>query len=311
MAIELSIPLSQSNYLRSFEAEIDVLTENELLVRGLMRDHRFMFKSVWKLRTPEYEVVEASARQIEGEFDPRLCERYAGIKGARVGRGFSRRVTEALGDSPGAREHLLMAIEMARVGQQVYQYTPEFEAQFPNADAGTSKAARVAPLIAWLKDRAYMGLANTCYAYRDESEALFASREVRCGFGSELTRPQPGDKRVFWRNKRLTIELKPNGDEDGEARFACESAMEDRIHDIKINFDLSNEGVISNARSCGLRLPYHGLCEDPHLRTAGLNGTRATGAFVQQFAEHIGGANGCAHLFDLSIDVLRLFKFGE
>jgi hypothetical protein len=307
MAIELSIPLSQSNYLRSFEAEIDVLTENELLVRGLMRDHRFTFESVWKLRAPEYEVVEAGARQIEGEFDPRLCGRYAGIKGARIGRGFSRRVTEALGDSPGAREHLLMAIEMARVGQQVYQYTPEFEAQFPKPAAGTSEAARVA----WMKDRAYMGLANTCYAYRDESEALFASREVRCGFGSELTRPQPGDKRVFWRNKRLAIELKPNGDEDGEARFACESVMEDRIHDIRISFDLSNEGVISNARSYGLRLPYHGLCEDPHLRTSALDGLKVTGAFVQQFAERVGGANGCAHLFDLSIDVLRMFDFGE
>lgn len=310
MAIELSIPLSQSNYLRTFEAEIDVLAENELLARGLMRDRRFAFEHVWRLRTPEYEVVEAGARQIEGEFDPRLCERYAGIKGARIGRGFSKRVAVALGDSPGAREHLLMAVEMARVGQQVYQYTPEFEAQFPRVEAGTSEAARVAPLISWMKDRAYMNLANTCYAYRDESEALFASREVRCGFGSDLTRPQPGDKRVFWRNKRLGIELKPNGNEDGAARFVCESAMEDSIHDIRISFDLSPDGSISNARSCGLRLPYRGLCEDPHLRTPALNGLKVTGAFVQQFAGHVGGASGCAHLFDLSIDVLRLFNFG-
>jgi hypothetical protein len=87
--------------------------------------------------------------------------------------------------------------------------------------------------------------------------------------------------------------------------------MEDRIHDIRISFDLSNEGVISNARSYGLRLPYHGLCEDPHLRTSALDGLKVTGAFVQQFAERVGGANGCAHLFDLSIDVLRMFDFGE
>ncbi len=302
--MDISIPLSQSSYLRTFDAEIDVLAENELLVRGSMRDHRFAFEHIWILRTPEYEVVKASARQIEGEFDPRLCDRYAEIKGARIGRGFSKRVISELGDRAGAQEHLLTAIEMARVGQQVYQYTPEFEAQFPVGGGEMTESAR----IAWLKDRAYIGLANTCYTYRDESEALFASREVRCGFDSELTRPRPGDKRVFWRNKRLSIELKAN--ENGGGVYACESAMEDRIHDIRINFDLSNYGVISNARSLGLRLPYHGICEDPHLRTPALDGLKVTGAFIGQFAEHVGGAQGCTHLFDLSIDVLRLFKFG-
>jgi hypothetical protein len=33
-SIELSIPLAHSNYQRTFDAEIDVLAENELLVRG-------------------------------------------------------------------------------------------------------------------------------------------------------------------------------------------------------------------------------------------------------------------------------------
>jgi len=143
MAIELSIPLSHSSYWRTFAAEIDVLAENELLTRGSMRDHRFAFEHVWRLRTPDYEIIEAGARQVEGEFDPRLCERYAGVKGARIGRGFSKRVISALGDSPGAQEHLLTAIEMARVGQQVYQYTPEFEAQFPSSSGSETEAARI------------------------------------------------------------------------------------------------------------------------------------------------------------------------
>ncbi|HEX5084196.1 MAG TPA: DUF2889 domain-containing protein [Blastocatellia bacterium] len=304
MAIELSIPLSNSKYRRTFSSEIDVPAENVSLARGSMRDHRFAFEHVWKIRTPEYEVIEASARQIEGEFDPRLCERYAGVKGVRIGRGFSKRVLSELGDLPGAQEHLLTAIEMARVGQQVYHYTAEFEARFPSGGSPAEYAR-----IAWLKDRAYMGLANTCYAYRDESEGLFTSREVRCGFDAKLTRPKPGDKRVFWRNKRVEIEMKKGV--NGEAIYACESAMEDAVHDIRIGFDLSSDGVISNARSRGARLPYHGLCEDPHLRTPKLEGLKVTGVFVAQFAEHVGGAQGCAHLFDLSIDVLRLFSFDK
>lgn len=301
--IEPAIPVSQTTYLRTFSAEIDVIAADELLVRGEMRDHRFAFEHIWKLRTPEYEVIEASARQIEGdeaEFNPELCERYAGVKGVKIGRGFTKCVLTALGDLPGQQEHLWLAIEMARVGQQVYQYTPEFEAQFPNVAGNETEAAH----IAWLMDRAYMSLANSCYAYRDETEELFKSREVRCGFDITLTRPQPGDKRVFWRNKQVTIGA-------GETGFICESAMDDRIHDIKINFELSHEGVISNARSRGLRLPYHGVCEDAQLRTPGLNGLRVTPGFIAQFAEGVGGASGCTHLFDLSIDCLRLFRFSE
>ncbi len=301
--MQFPIPLSSSNYLRTFEAEIDVTAENEIFVRGVMSDQRFAFEHTWRVRTPVYEVTEATATQIAGppeDFNPELCRRYANIAGVKIGRGFSKGVVAALGDLPGAYEHWLMAIEMARVGQQVYQYTPEFESQFPVAESGSTEAA----YIAWQKDRAYMNLANSCYAYRDETEAVFAEKEVFCGFDSDLTRPQPGDKRVFWRTKTLSIQLTNAG-------YECESFMQDRIHDIKIGFDLSFDGVISNAQSRGVRLPYHGICEAPHLRTTQLNGMQVTKEFVRQFADQIGGASGCTHLFDLSIDCLRLFRFEE
>lgn len=297
------IPLSSANYLRAFEADIDVTAENEIFVRGVMSDHRFAFEHTWKVRTPHYEVIEAEARQIAGDnadFDPELCNRYSDIAGVKVGRGFSKRIVSALGDLPGANEHLLMAIDMARVAQQVYQYTPEFEAQFPYAESGTTEAA----YIAWQKDREYMNLGNSCYAYRDETEAMFAEQEVLCGFDSALTQPKPGDKRVFWRTKSLSVNLTNHG-------YECESFMQDRIHDIKINFDLSYQGVISNAQSRGLRVPYHGICEDPHQRTPGLNGLQVTAEFIRQIADQVGGASGCTHLFDLSIDCLRLFRFDD
>jgi hypothetical protein len=304
--IEVAVPLAQSKYIRTFEAEIDTPAEREILVRGSMRDHRFAFEHTWKVRTPDYEVIEVGAAQLGGsedQFNPDLCERYTGIKGVKIGRGFSKRVITALGDLPGKQEHLWLAIEMARVAQQVYQYPPEFEAQFPDS-ADPSEAAHTA----WLKDRAYMAdLANSCYTYRDQSAELFSSREVRCGFGPEIFRPQPGDKRVFWRKKILEITMIP--DDAGNASYVCQSAMEDRIHDIKVEFELSDKGVIANPKSRGLRLPYHGICEDAQLRTLSLNSLRVTSGFIIQFADRIGGANGCTHLFDLSIDCLRLFKF--
>jgi hypothetical protein len=306
--VAFSIPFLHSSYERSFDAEIDALAGGEILVRGRMRDHRFDFEHTWRLRTPEFEVLEASAKQNAGEesqFHPELCRRCAEIKGARIGRGFSKRILVELGDLPGAEEHLFLAIEMARIGQQVVQLPPGFETQFAQSRSiGASEAA----YNAWRIDRAYMpDLANSCYTYRDASEALFAGGVVRMGFSPELYSPKPGDKRVFWREKRLTVSAKR--DSQGKDFYACENAMNDTVHDITIGFDLARDGMISNAHSRGLRLPYHGICEHAQLRTARLNRMRVNDGYTLQFADRIGRSEGCAHLFDLSIDLLRLFKF--
>ncbi len=304
MGIEFTLPVPGSGYTRTFTAETDCLSANELLVRGRMQDHRCTLEHTWTVRTPEYEVVAASAHQIEGEpqaFDPGLCECYPNIAGVRVGRGFTKRVAEALGNLPGLQEHLFLAIEMARAAQQVYQFPPGFEEQFVALSATPTEQAR----MAWLKDRSYMPeLANSCFTYRDEAADAFSQGNVQCSFGGNLTRPQSGDKRVFWREKILMINPLANG-------FACESAMQDRIHDIRIRFALRADGTIAQAESRGLRLPYHGICEGAQLRTPGLNGRRVTAGYVRQFAEQVGGASGCTHLFDLSMDCLRLFKFTE
>ena len=117
--IGFSIPITQSTYERRFEAEIDALTDDELLVRGRMHDHRFTFEHIWRLRTPEFQVLEASAAQHAGDpcqFKPEMCGRYPNIKGVRLERGFSKRILTELGDFTGAEEHLFLAIEMARVG---------------------------------------------------------------------------------------------------------------------------------------------------------------------------------------------------
>lgn len=305
--VRFSVPILHSTYERSFEAEIDALTSNEILVRGRMHDHRFDFEHIWRLRTPEFEVLEASARQNAGKqprFNPELCRRYPDIRGARIGRGLSKRILIQLGDLPGAEEHLFLAIEMARVGQQVFQVPAGFEARFAkNQSIGASSAA----YNFWRTDRAYMPeLADSCYTYRDASAALFASREVRMGFSADLYSPKPGDKRVFWREKQLCVSVKR--DSAGNDSYACKSWMNDTVHDIAIMFDLACDGTISNAHSRGLRLPYHGICEDAQLRTERLNGMRLNDRYSLQFADRVGGAEGCAHLFDLSADLLRLFK---
>jgi hypothetical protein len=306
--ISVAVPFQNSAYERRFDAEIDVLPDSQILVRGRMSDHRFEFEHSWRVRTPEYVILEARARQIAGEkagFDPLLCDRYPAIDQTSIGRGFTKRVIDAFGKQPGAQEHLFLALEMARVAQQIYQVPAELEAKFATGPGAvqTGLAHQF-----WSKDRAYMpGLANSCYTYRDESESLFLSREVRPGFEAEIYNPQPGERRAFWRSKQLSISALEN--EPDNRKFACANVMEDRIHDIRVAFDLAEDGVVSNARSEGVRLPYHGVCEDAQMRTPGLNGMRVTADYLRLFADSVGGSQGCSHLFDLSVDLLRLFRW--
>lgn len=296
--VVLSSPISGQTYSRTFTAEIDVLTDKETLVRGRMQDHRLTLDYAWNLQTPGYQIVAARAEQSDTDpasFDPELCTRQASVAGMRIGRGFSKSFQTALGELPGKDAHLFLAIEMARIAQQVYQSPPEIEERFP-VEKDNAR-------LYWLKDRVIMSdIANSCYTYRDETEALFAQREVRIGFDEALYTPRPGTRRMFWRKKQLTIARQGTG-------FACECAMDDRVHDIRIAFDIDETGLVSNARSQGLRLPYHGICDDAHARTAGLNGLRVDGGYSLQFADRVGGANGCTHLFDLATDVMRLFSF--
>lgn len=294
---------SNNIYNRKFTAEVDVLASDELLLKGTMQDHRFALQQTWELRTPTYEILAAAAQQHAGnpeKFAPELCGRYANLKGIKIGRGFTKQILQVLGDLPGVQEHLFLAMELARSSQQVYQFPPEFEAKFA---ALPNESVSLAHNI-WIKDRMFMDdLKNSCHSYRDESDLLFKERDIRCGFDPLVPRPQPGDKRIFWRSKRVMITK--NVDES----FTCESAMEDGVHDILIGFTLDKYGVISNAHSRGLRLPFQGLCEDPQQRTTSLNGLRVTENYVKEVAACVGGTTGCTHLFDLSMDCLRLVRF--
>ena len=294
-------------YVRTFEAEIDDYGPPLLRVRGVLSDHRCALEHVWILQTPTYEVREASARHLHGEPEvlaPGLIPRYPHIRGVRIGAGFTRTIREVMGDLPGHREHLTLAIEMARVGQQAYQLPQNNHQRFAplvsHMQPGSSRLAR----MAWEQDRHHMpSLCDSCYVYREATAALFDERDVVC-FDLNLYYPEPGQKRIFWRHKRMHIAPLADG-----AGFHCQNEMEDAVHNIRVAFDMGADGMVRAAQSEGIRLPYHGICEDPQQRMPGLVGQKLGPDFIRRIADQVGGASGCAHLFDLSVDCLRFFNW--
>lgn len=301
--------MPEGGYIRTFEAVIDDHGSSGLRVRGVLSDHRCSFEHVWVLQTPEYEVLEASSRHLHGEpaiLAPELIPRYPHLQGVRISAGFTRTIREALGDLPGHRDYLTLAIEMARVGQQVYKlprdHHERFEPLVRHMPPGSSRLAR----MIWEQDRDYMPLlCDSCYVYRDETAALFDERDVVC-FDLNVLYPEPGQKRRFWRKKRMHIAPLADG-----AGFHCRNDMEDTVHEIRVAFDLAVDGTVHAAQSEGIRLPYHGICEDAQLRMPGLQGQQLSRDFIRCIADQVGGTSGCAHLFDLSVDCLRFFDWPD
>jgi hypothetical protein len=300
-----SLSLPEGGYVRTFEAEIDDHSESAIRVRGVLSDHRCALEHEWVLQTPEYEVMQASARHLHGEpgiLSPELIARYPDIRGVRIAAGFTRTTRQALGELPGHQEHLALAIEMARVGQQAYKlpkgYYEQFQPLTVGIPSGPSRLAR----MAWEQDRHYMpDLCNSCYAFRDESATLFNERTV-VSYDPDIMSPDPGQTHIFWRTKRMQITQRPDG-----LGFHCQNEMDDTVHEIRLAFDMDAGGTVQQAQSQAIRVPYMGICEDAQLKTLELNGQTCTKEFIRLIADRVGGASGCTHLFDLSVDCLRFF----
>ena len=59
------VDLGDGGHARTFEAEIDSISATDLRVCGVLRDASFALEHAWILRTPAYEVIEASAPHVE------------------------------------------------------------------------------------------------------------------------------------------------------------------------------------------------------------------------------------------------------
>lgn len=306
-AIVPPLAVPESGYVREFEARIDYLGERRMAVVGTLRDHRLAIEYRWQVQVPDYRIVAAEARHLEGDgeaLDAALAERAGAIAGSQASQGFTRAMREALGAGRGVREHLALAIDMARASLQGFPVPPGDHERFAEHTAGIDNPASRLARMAWERDRADWGnVCNTCFAYRDESATLFAEREVRC-FDLDLVSPQPGQQGFFERRKHLAVTARADGH-----GYDLGHAMHDSFHDLDMALGLGHDGTVLAASNDWRRLAFMGICEGGQQGMPGLVGTRLDGAYARAVADHVGGRNGCSHLFDLTVDCLRFFDW--
>jgi hypothetical protein len=243
------------------------------------------------LPSPEYLIREASVRAIAGDVDPSAIAGVPRLAEARMVAGFTRAVADAVGRGPGSAVLVDAAVEVARLARQVAKLPRE-------------RAERAAGGNAWecwqLDTSGWIDLPDSCFTYSADGHALFESRTVISPMQPDLYSPAPGQTRVFVRRKVARIER-----HDGRLRLF--HSMHDNVHGFDVTLELdAATGRIEQAASVTSRLPYAGICSEPQGKIAALIGETVDAGFRKRLSGHVGGASGCAQLFDLTSDLLKL-----
>lgn len=279
-------------YERVTEGWIDNTHADAFTLTAQIRDNDFGVEvSTVATPSPGYEIREARGRILAGPAAPGIVADFGALAGARMVGGFTRRLAEVTAARAGAQQFIDAAIEVARLARQATKLPRE---QARTAEGGDAWAC-------WQLDTAgWVDLPDSCFTYSEAGKALFATRAVATTMVPELYCPPPGKTRVFSRKKLARLELR-------ERRLLLYHSMFDEAHGFEIRYEIDlDTGAIVHAESETPRLPYMGICNEPQKKIATLVGQRADGELGKRIQGLIGGSSGCAQLYDLTADLLRL-----
>ena len=282
----------RDRYERSLDAWVDNTHEEAFThtVRLADPDHAVEVSATCT-PSPDYEVHEARARVLRGDADPAIAADVSGLRGARMIAGFTRRLVELCGPRTGAGLVVDAGIEIARLARQTAKLPEAATAGFDPGDA-----ARCLDLDA----ASWQDLPNSCFTYSAPGRTLLRSRSVSAQATRDLYTPPAHARRIFVRRRQLRL-LQTAG------RLHLFHSMHDNVHGFDIHYEVDlASGCITAADSIASRLPYLGLCSEPQGRIAGMIGQPVVPELRRGIQGLLGGQAGCAQLYDLTADLLKL-----
>ena len=290
----MSVPAllaGRDRYQREMRGVVDNLHDDALThtVR-LTDDDRALEAVVVALPPPAYTIREARLTALAGRIAPSVVEGFTRLAGVAMVAGLTGRTLTALGAGDGAPLAVEAMLEVARLARQVTKLPrPEGE-----------RAAHGA-LACWeLDTRGWPELPESCFTYSAAGRAVFGTRTVAVAAVPELYSPRPGQRAVFERTKRARLER------DG-GRLRLFHSMHDNVHGFELTLEIDTASAkIVRAEHVTPRLPYMGLCSEPQGRFAALVGETADAGLRKRIQTTLGGPAGCAQLYDLTSDALKL-----
>jgi Protein of unknown function (DUF2889) len=239
--------------------------------------------------SPEYAIRTAVGRALRGDVAPSVTDGLGALAGVAMVAGLTRRAREATGEGAGAAAAVDAVIEAARLARQV--------AKLPRKDA---ERAAVDPLECWRLDTTgWIDLPDSCFTYSDAGRALFGTRAIATPMHPDLYSPRAGQRGVFERRKVARLERRNGG-------LALFHSMHDNVHGFEITYEIDAAGRIVKAEHVTPRLPYMGICSEPQRKIRALLGETADEDLRRRIQLHLGGPTGCAQLYDLTADLLKL-----
>jgi len=245
--------------------------------------------------SPGYEVREARGRILAGPVDAAIVEALGRLSGTRMVGGFTRRLAEVCGTRAGAGLFVDAGIEVARLARQAAKLPPQVVVDLVAGDA----------LKCWeLDTTGWVDLPNSCFTYSEAGRVLLHSRPpAATPMTPELYSPPPGARKIFVRNKLSRLVLTG-------PRLHLFHAMHDNVHGFDIHYEVDlDSGTIVAADSVASRLPYPGICAEPQKKMATMIGQSADASLRKRIQSLLGGEAGCAQIYDLTADLLKLVAF--
>jgi len=241
--------------------------------------------------SPGYHVRQARARVLAGTADPEVAADFGQLGGARMVTGFARHLAELCGPRVGAGLFVDAGIEIARLARQVTKLPAATVARFVPGDAAKC----------WdLDTTGWSDLPGSCFTYSAAGRALLGTRPVSTPMVRDLYRPSSGAMQVFRRKKLMRLVRTDN-------RLHLFHSMHDNVHGFDIHYEVDlDSGHVVAADSVTSRLPYAGICTEPQTRISWLIGQPANAQLRKRIQTLVGGEAGCAQLYDLTADLLKL-----
>lgn len=240
--------------------------------------------------SPDY-AIRAARCGAEGDVDPAVAGGAGALAGTAMTAGLTRRAAEVAGAGRGASLLVDAVIEVARLARQVAKLPPERAARAEGGDAWEC----------WQLDTTgWIDLPDSCFTYSDAGRRLFGTRPIVTANQPQLYCARPGQAKVFERRKLMRLETR-------DGRLALFHSMHDNVHGFEVTYEIDvATGRIVKAEHVTPRLPYMGLCSEPQRRIATLVGETVDAGLRKRIQAHLGGPAGCAQLYDLTADLLKL-----
>jgi hypothetical protein len=241
--------------------------------------------------SPDYAILAARAGTCAGDVDPAATAGVASLAGTAMVAGLTRRAAEAVGSGAGAGLVVDAVIEVGRLARQVTKLPAERAARARGGD----------PWECWQLDTTgWVDLPDSCFTYSEAGRRLFGTRPIATAATADLYHQHPGQRKVFERRKVMRMARRA-------ARLVLFHSMHDNVHGFEVTYEVeAATGRIVQAEHVTPRLPYAGVCSEPQRRIATLVGETVDDGLRKRIQAHLGGPAGCAQLYDLTADLLKL-----